>query len=213
MPIRVLICDDHKLMQRGIGTLLQAEPDMQIVGVASDTDEAIRQARELRPDVVLMDISMPSIGGIEATRQLTQSLPGVRVLVLTVHEDDGILHEVLRAGASGYIVKRAAESELLDAMRAVARGDVYVHPAMTRSLLRALSTPPQADGGTVEPLTAREIDVLRLLARGHTNRQIAERLSLSVRTVEGHRANITGKLGLRSRVDLATYAEEHHLLD
>lgn len=213
MPIRILISDDHKLMQRGIATLLQAEPDMMVVGVASDTEKALRLAHELRPDIVLMDISMPGAGGIEATRRLTQGVPGVRVLVLTVHEDESILREALAAGAAGYIVKRAAESELLDAIRAVARGDAYVHPAMMTSLLRALAKPQHPEGVTTDSLTAREVDVLRLLVQGFTNRQIAERLSVSVRTVEGHRANITSKLGLHSRVDLADYAEKHHLLD
>jgi two-component system, NarL family, response regulator NreC len=213
MPIRILICDDHKLMQRGITTLLQTEPDMLIVGVASDTEEALQLAYEQRPDIVLMDISMPGAGGIEATRRLTQGVPGVRVLVLTVHEDESILREALAAGAAGYIVKRAAESELLDAIRAVARGDAYVHPAMMTALLRALAKPPHPEGVTTDSLTAREVDVLRLLAQGFTNRQIAERLSVSVRTVEGHRANITSKLGLHSRVDLVDYAEKHHLLD
>lgn len=213
MPIQILICDDHKLMQRGIATLLQSETGMRIVGVASSTEEALRLAHERRPDLVLMDVSMPGAGGIEATRQLASSLPDVRVLILTVHEDDKILHEVLDAGAVGYIVKRAAESELLDAIRAVMRGEVYVHPAMTRSLLRTRKAEPPAAAIAANALTAREVDVLRLLARGFTNRQIGEKLSLSVRTVEGHRANINGKLGLRSRVDLVEYAERHRLLD
>lgn len=213
MPLRILICDDHRLMQRGIATLLESQPDMEVVGVASDTASSLRLTHEHRPDIVLMDINMPGAGGIEATRQLTESLPDVRVLILTVHEDDSILHEALRAGAAGYIVKRAVESELLDAARAVARGELYVHPSMTRSLLRALTAPPKPEPDDGESLTPREIDVLRLLARGFTNRQIAEKLTVSVRTVEGHRANITGKLGLHSRVELADYAESHRLLD
>ncbi len=213
MPIRILICEDHMLMQRGIATLLQTQADMLIVGVASDTNEALQLAREHGPDIVLMDISMPGVGGIEATRRITQGLSAARVLVLTVHEDESILREALAAGAGGYIVKRAAESELLDAIRAVARGQAYVHPAMMTSLLRAIAKPAQPAGATVDSLTPREVDVLRLLATGYTNRQIAERLSVSVRTIEGHRANITSKLGLHSRVDLADYAEKHRLLD
>jgi DNA-binding NarL/FixJ family response regulator len=212
MPIRILICDDHLLMQRGVRALLEPAPDMAIVGTASDTDGVIQLTNELRPDVVLMDINMPGAGGIEATRQLRRSLPDVRVLVLTVHEDEAILREAFLAGASGYIVKRAAESELLDAIRAVSRGDTYIHPSMTRSLLRNLTPSPKSES-TAEPLTTREVEVLRLVARGYTNRQIAETLSLSVRTVETHRANITGKLGLRSRVDLANYVETHGLGD
>ena len=213
MPIRILICDDHKLMQRGIRTLLEAEPDMLVVGSASDTEEALRLAALSHPDVVLMDISMPGGGGLEAIRHLTAHDPRIRVLVLTVHEDESFLHEALKAGATGYIVKRAAETELLDATRAVMRGDVYVHPAMTRSLLRSLTAPPSPEGVAAESLTTREVEVLRLLARGLTNRQIAEKLTLSIRTVEAHRANITAKLGLRTRVDLANYAESRKLLD
>jgi DNA-binding NarL/FixJ family response regulator len=186
---------------------------MEIVGAASSSEEAIALAHERHPNVVLMDISMPGVGGIEATRHLQRSLSHVRVLILTAHEDEGILQEAIRAGASGYIVKRAAESELLDAIRAVDRGDVYIHPTMTRALIHALKPAPQPTSATTEPLTAREIEVLRLVARGHTNRQIAEALTLSVRTVESHRANITAKLGLRSRVDLANYVETHKLED
>lgn len=212
MSIRILICDDHRFIQRGVRSLLEPEPDMEIVGVASDTDTAIELAQLHRPDVALMDINMPGIGGIEATRHLTQSLPATRILILTMYEDEDILREALRAGAAGYIIKRAAESELLDAIRAVYQGNNYIHPTMTRSLLRALTTLPAPPQSTGEALTAREIEVLSLLVRGLTNRQIADKLTLSVRTVETHRANITGKLGLRSRVDLANYAEAHGLL-
>jgi DNA-binding NarL/FixJ family response regulator len=200
-------------MQRGVRSLLESAPDMVVVGAASNTDEAIRLAYEQRPDVVLMDISMPRTGGIEATRHLTQSLPDLRVLVLTVHEDDGILQEALQSGAAGYIVKRAAESELLDAIRAVSRGDIYIHPTMTSSLLRSLTEPSKPKSMAVDWLTPREVDVLRLLARGLTNRQVAEKLKLSVRTVETHRANITGKLGLRTRIELIEYVETHDLGD
>lgn len=213
MAIRVLICDDHQLMQRGIRTLLETVPDIEVVGAASTAEEAVVLARELRPDVVLMDISMPGGGGIDATRQISQSMPDVRVLILTGHEEEMILQEALKAGAAGYIVKRAAETELIDAARAVARGDLYLHPAITRSYLRTLQTSPEPETFDAELLTPRETDVLRLLARGFTNPQIAEKLVLSVRTVESHRANITSKLGLRTRVDLANYAEKHHLLE
>jgi len=211
MAIRVLICDDHSLMQRGLTSLLQSASDMVIAGTASDTDGAVNSALTLRPDVVLMDISIPGAGGIEAIRRLNANLPEVRVLVLTVHEDDDILREALRAGASGYIVKRAAESELLDAVRAVHRGQTYIHPSMTAALLRTASPAPEKTNPLVEELTPREIEVLSLLARGYTNRQIAEHLTISVRTVESHRANLTGKLGLHSRVDLINFVEANDL--
>lgn len=216
MPIHILIVDDHAVIRAGLRTILKAEPDLQIVGEAADGREALRLAAELRPDVILMDISMPGPagGGIEATRRLKDSLPNARVLILTVHEDESLLREAIQAGAVGYIVKRAAEAELVSAIRAVWRGDIYVHPAMTRSLLKDLEVQrPLSKPGSREPLTPREIEVLRLLARGHTNRQIADALNVSVRTVEGHRSNLMSKLELHSRVELTSYAEEHGLLE
>lgn len=212
MKIRVVVCDDHTFMQRGVVSLVETASDMTVVGTAADVDGAIRLARDHQPDVVVMDISMPNASGIEGTRWIADNLSGVRVLMLTVHEDADILKEALSAGASGYIVKRAAESELLDAIRAVHRGQTYIHPSMMSSLLQSLA-PSHSESPTAEDLTPREIEVLRLLARGYTNRQIAEQLTISVRTVETHRANITGKLGLRSRVDLVNYVEAHGLDD
>ncbi len=185
--------------------------EITVVGEASDGSEAIAKVIELKPDIVLMDLSMPHIGGIEATRQLAQAEPAVRILILTVHEDESLLKEVIRMGAAGYIIKRASQEDLIHAIRVVARGDLYIHPAMTRSLFSEPSQVPPK-GTEVETLTLREIEVLQMLAKGYTNRQIAEQLSLSPRTVEGHRANLAGKLGLRSRVELVEYAEKHGLM-
>jgi len=216
MAIRILIADDHAVIRAGLRTILKAEPDLEVVGEAADGREALRLASELRPDIILMDISMPvpAGGGIETTRRLRDSLPDACVLILTVHEDEGLLQEAIRAGAAGYIVKRAAEAELVSAIRAVWRGDMYVHPAMTRLLLKDLAVQPTLNKqGSPESLTPREMDILRLLAKGHTNRQIADALHLSVRTVEGHRANLMSKLELHSRVELTSYAEEHGLLE
>jgi DNA-binding NarL/FixJ family response regulator len=212
MAIRILIADDHGLLRAGLRTLLNAASDLTVVGEVADGEEAVRLSLTLRPDVVLMDISMPGIGGIEATRRLVAQRPGVRVLILTVHEDRSLLREALQVGAAGYILKRAVESELITAIQAVTRGDLYVHPAMTRALLEN-TIPPKKVLVEVERLTQREIEVLRLIVQGHTNRQIADVLSLSVRTIESHRANLMDKLNLRSRVELVRYAAQHGLLE
>jgi two-component system response regulator NreC len=208
---RILIADDHPLLRSGLRVLLGADPGLEVVGEAGTGEETLRLAEELRPDVVLLDIGMPGESGIETVRRLKAKLPELKVLFLTMHEEEGMLLEALAAGGDGYLIKRADEPEIIHAIRVVRHGDVYVHPAMTRALLSQAETTvrPQEP---VEPLTRREIDVLRLLARGNTNRQIAELLGLSTRTVESHRANLMGKLGLSSRVELVTYAEEHGLL-
>lgn len=212
--MRILIADDHRLIRRGLQTLIEGEPDFVLVGEAGDSAETLRLAEELRPDIVLLDISMPGIGGIEITRRLHAVQPALRILILTVHEDESILREALRAGALGYIVKRAADGELLDALRCVARGDPYVHNSMTRALFQALQPVEPAEHSVVpvEALTPRELEVLRLLAHGYTNRQVAEQLSVSIRTAEGHRSNLMSKLNLRSRLDLVEYAQKHSLL-
>ena len=214
MATRVLIADDHAVVRSGLRVLLGADPDLEVVGEAGTGEEALRLAEELRPDLVLLDISMPGENGIETVRRLKAKLPTLVVLFLTMHEEENMLLEALRAGGDGYVVKRADETEILQAIRTVRRGDVYVHAAMTRALLGHTETTETAAHRQepVEPLTHREIDVLRLLVRGNTNRQIAELLALSIRTVESHRANLMGKLGLSSRVELVTYAEEHGLL-
>jgi len=212
MPIRILIADDHGVIRAGLRALLAGYPDMNVVGEASDGGEVLGKAIDLKPDIVLMDLSMPNMGGIDATRLLLQREPNLRILILTVHEDESLLKEVIRAGASGYVIKRAAQEDLIHAIRVVARGDLYVHPAMTRALFAEPSPTVASKVSEIETLTLRELDVLQLLAKGHTNRQIAEQLSLSPRTVEGHRANLSAKLGLHSRVELVEYAEKHGLL-
>ncbi len=215
MTIRILVADDHNVIRAGLRTILSAQPDFEIVGEAEDGSTALRLAHELQPDVVLTDISMPgpSGGGLTVVRRLKGTFPQMQLLVLTVHEDESLLHEAIQAGASGYIVKRAADTELVNAIRAACRGDLYIHPAMTRALFKTPAKPSTSKSVTIESLTVREIDVLRLLAKGYTSRQIAEVLKLSMRTVEGHRANLTGKLNLHSRVELTSFAEEHGLLE
>jgi two-component system response regulator NreC len=212
LAIRILIADDHGVLRAGLRALLKTEPDLDVIGEASGGYQALVLAARLQPDVVLLDISMPDLDGLEVTRQLAQEQPQVRVLLLTIHEDEAILREAIRAGAAGYIVKRAVESELINAIRSTAAGDMYIHPTLARTLLEDIARPPAA-GSAPGNLTAREREVLRAIAQGYTNRQIAECLHLSVRTVETHRANLRSKLDIRSRAGLVRYAAEHGLID
>jgi two-component system response regulator NreC len=213
LSIRILIADDHTVVRSGLRALLERDPALEFVGEAGDGAETLRQVESLRPDLVLLDITMPPVNGIETAKQLKEKHPELTVLFLTMHEDEALLHEALRAGGAGYVVKRAEEAEILHAIHTVSGGDLYVHPSMTRALLHQTVTSEHRRAAPLEPLTPRELDVLRLLVRGNTNRQTSEVLGLSVRTVENHRANLMGKLGLSSRVELVSYAEEHELLD
>ena len=212
MPIRVLIADDHAVVRSGLRALLRIDRGIEVVGEAANGVEALNLAEALRPDVVLLDVTMPPENGLQTARQLKERLPELFVLILTMHEDEGLLHEALRVGASGYVIKRAEESEILHAIHSVSRGDIYVHPAMTRALLHQPVTTEHRRGSPAEALTAREIDVMRLLVKGNTNRQSADLLGVSIRTIENHRANLMAKLGLSSRVELVNYAEEHDLI-
>ena len=212
MPIRILIADDHKVLRSGLKALFAAEEGIEVVAEAADGREALDRAATSSPDVVLLDISMPGESGIEVARNLKERFPAIAVLFLTMHEDESLLQEALKAGASGYVIKRADDREIVLAVQAASRGDLYIHPAMTRALLTPKMGAPGPDRSLPEPLTRREVEVLRLLARGHTNRQIAESVGISIRTVEGHRANIMGKLSVTSRVELVNYAEKQGFL-
>lgn len=212
MPIRVLIADDHSVVRSGLRALLRTDPEIEVVGEAKDGIEVLRLVETLRPDTILLDITMPPENGIKTAKRLKEKHPELVVLFLTMHEDESLLHEALRVGAAGYVIKRAEESEIIHAIHATNRGDIYVHPAMTRALIHKPVPAEHRRGLPATALTRRELDVLRLLAKGNTNRQIADVLGLSVRTVENHRANLMGKLGLASRVELVDFAEEHNLL-
>jgi|AutmiccommuBRH23_1029490.scaffolds.fasta_scaffold00054_126 two-component system response regulator NreC len=210
MAIRILIADDHRIMRAGLKSLMNADAGLEVVGEATNSEEAMRLTQELQPDIVLMDIGMPGNENLEATGKIAALDPMIRVLILTMHEDKAMLQECLRLGASGYIIKRAAESELIDAIYAVQRGMIYVHPSMIQSLV-ALPQKSNIHHKGDEELTAREIEVLLLIVDGNTNRQISDKLHISVRTVETHRSNIMDKLNLHSRVELVRYVNEHHL--
>jgi DNA-binding NarL/FixJ family response regulator len=206
--IRVLLVEDHETVRAGIKLIVGAQPDMDVVGEAADGRDAIARAQELAPDVVLMDVSMPGMNGLKATGRLLELCPRTKVLTLTRHTDDGYLQELLRAGASGYVLKQSAPTELLRAIRAVASGGKYLDPAITGKVLgnyvsRSASLRGDAQGGQ---LSERESEVVRLIAWGHSNKEIAARLDISVKTVEAHKANAMRKLDMRSRIDIVRYA-------
>jgi two-component system response regulator NreC len=200
-------------MRAGLRALLENEAGIQVVGEAATGEEAVRLAGERMPNIVLMDIGLQGMDGIETTRQLKKLYPRIDVLILSVYEDGSLLQEALKAGASGYIIKRSAAEDLLAAIQAVSRGDMYIHPAVTRLLVKNLSPVVDPARNSVQSLTPRELEVVRFIIRGFTNRQIAETLSISVRTVEGHRANIFGKLALKNRVELVEFAEKNGLME
>ena len=217
MPaIRVLIADDHAVLRAGLKLLINAQSDMAVVGEAADGDSTVRSAQATTPNVVLLDLSMPGTRSTQTIEQLVRVAPSARVLVLTMHEDPAYMQAALRAGASGYIVKKATDIELLTAIRAVHRGRTFV------DLTRPGEPPPGAElgrvsrdspaGGHTKPLSQREAEVLRLLAQGHTNQQAADRLAVSVKTIETHRKRLSDKLGLKSRAQLFRFAVEVGLL-
>ena len=204
-PIRVLIADDHAIVRKGVRALLATERDIHVIGEASDGAEAIAQAQSLRPDVILMDLVMPKLDGIEATRQITAQQPGVRILVLTSFAADDKVFPAVKAGALGYLLKDSGPEELVKAIRQVNRGEPSLEPSIARKMLTELAHPPKAPM-TAEPLTQRELDVLRLVAQGKNNKEIAEQLAITEMTVRTHMSNILSKLHLASRTQAALYA-------
>lgn len=206
--IRVVVADDHKVVRAGIRELLSDEPDIQVVGEARDGREAVELALAVRPDVVVMDINMPELSGVEATRQIRAAAPEVRVLALTAYQDDPYIYGLLDVGASGYILKTAEGQEIVRAVRATAAGQAAIDPAVAPRLIARLTRPaPQADA-----LTERELAVLRLAARGQTNKQIGATLQISDRTVQNHLANIYAKLGVASRTEAVTVGLQRSLI-
>ena len=216
--IRLLVVDDHPVVRAGVRTLLNAQPDMEVVGEADDGAVAVERALELVPDVVVMDITMKDVSGLTATQEIRKRLPQTRVLVLTMHENEEYLRQMLEAGATGYVLKQAVDTELAVAIRAVQRGEVFLYSSFTRVLLGDLAPSGSVDGAHsgrdgYERLSQREREVLRLVALGYTNRQIGDQLFLSVKTVETYRARLMEKLNLKSRSALVRYALRRGLLD
>lgn len=208
MKIRVLIADDHGLVRSGLRALLEAHSDMEVAGEAEDGVAVVERCRQLRPDVVLLDLTMPGCGGVPAAEELRQVCPETKVLVLTMHEDEGYARLARNAGAAGYVLKRALATELIKAIRAVHRGDTYVTPALAAAFHDATPHP----GKPPAALSDRECEVVTLIALGHTNAEIAGKLHISEKTVETHRAHIFEKLSLETRADLVRFALEHGLL-
>jgi len=205
--IRIVLADDHVTVRQGLKLLIEAQPDMQVVAEASDGSGAVEQARALKPEVVVMDISMPGVNGLVATRALRAQVPGTAVVILTRHGDDAYLQELLRAGAAGYVLKQSAAAELLQAVRAVAAGGQYLDSALTARVTAGFVG--RKSKGLNQPgaaLTERESEVVRLIASGYSNKEIAVQLDLSVKTVEVHKANSMRKLGLTGRIDIIRYA-------
>lgn len=210
--IRVLIVDDHTLFRESLRSLLKAARGIEIVGEAEDGIEAVRKAVQLRPDVVLMDIAMPNLNGLQATRQIKRESPSVKVLILTMYETEQYIIEMLRSGASGYILKRAAARELVSAIQAVSQGNAYLYPSVAKKVLNGYLEQIKAGEKKGERLSVRELDVLCLVAEGKTNKEIAKLLSISVHTVQTHRLNLMKKLKVHDRTQLVRYAIREGLI-
>lgn len=205
--IRVLIAEDHQTVREGVKLLVNSQPDMEVVGEAGDGELVLKEAARLSPDIVVMDISMPNVNGLLATKRLRNLYPDLKILTLTRHTDDGYLQQLIGAGANGYVLKQSAPTELINAIRTVASGNSYLDPSLTRKVMggyvnRATSLRGEGKGD----LSDRESEVLRLIAFGYSNKDIGARLELSVKTVEAHKANAMRKLGISSRIDIVRYA-------
>jgi DNA-binding NarL/FixJ family response regulator len=205
--IRVLLADDHQIVRDGLKLLINNHPEMQVVGEAANGKEVLQQARQLKPDVVVMDLSMPELNGLQATQRLVSELPQVRVVALTGHEDESYLNQLCKAGASGYLLKRSAGEELIHALGSVARGGVYFDPGLAaKALARQMKSATLPRDSAAADLSEREKEVLSLLAWGYSNKEIADQLKLSIKTVETYKARVSEKLQLRTRTEMVRYA-------
>lgn len=205
--LRIFLADDHIVMREGLKSLVNAQSDMNVIGEADNGRVALLKARELQPDIVVMDVSMPEMNGLQATERLKRVCQKIKVLILTAHDDTGYLRQLLAAGASGYVLKRVAAEELINAIRVVAAGGVYLDPTLAGKVVRGYVGTPRLRGAPQSnKLSERETEVLRLVAWGYTNKEIASYLNLSVKTVETHKSNLMEKLDVKSRVEMVRYA-------
>lgn len=209
---RILLADDHAMLRDGVRMVLEAHGEFEVVGCVESGRAAVDKARELRPDIAVLDIAMPELNGLEATREIRECSPETAIVILSMHEGEEYLREALRAGAAGYVLKRAAAQELVGAIHAVQRGESYLDPALTRTLISDYVRQVERGDETPDSLTDRELEVLTLVAEGLTNRQIALKLSISIKTVQTHRANLMDKLNLHDRTELVRYAIRRGLI-
>lgn len=205
--LRILLAEDHETVRAGIKMLVDSQPDMTVVGEANNGDAAVRMAGEMVPDIIVMDISMPDLNGLKATKKIKRANPDLKILTLTRHTDEGYLQQLLKAGANGYVLKQSAPAELINAIRIVASGNSYLDPALTERVMSGYvqQATTNRNANPVE-ITGREAEVIRLIAWGYTNKEIGGRLTISVKTVEAHKANAMRKLGIASRIDIVRYA-------
>jgi DNA-binding NarL/FixJ family response regulator len=214
MVTRILLADDHAMVRRGLRLVLDAEPDLQVIAEAGDGRAAIEQALERRPDLAILDVAMPRMTGLQAARELVSMLPELRLLILSMHDNEEYFFEALSAGASGYVLKSAADRDLVEACRAAMRGEPFVYPGAVRALIREfLEGARRGETAPRETLTPRESQVVKLIAEGRSSREIAAELVISEKTVERHRANILEKLGMHDRVELTRYAIRRGLVE
>lgn len=205
--LKILIAEDHQTVREGVKLLVDSQPDMEVIGEAGDGEIAVTESVRLLPDILVMDISMPKLNGLKATKRLRSMLPNIKILILTRHTDDGYLQQLIGAGANGYVLKQSAPNELIKAIRNIADGNSYLDPSLTRKVMGGyVNRATSLRGETKGDLTDRESEVLRLIAFGYSNKEIGGKLDLSVKTVEAHKANAMRKLGITSRIDIVKYA-------
>lgn len=205
--LQILLVEDHEIVRQGVKLLVDSQDDMKVIGEAANGEIAIKKAAELKPDIILMDVSMPELNGLKATKRIKKLFPDIKILTLTRHTDDGYIQQLIQAGANGYVLKQSAPNELINAIRVIAEGKAYLDPTLTEKVMGGyLSQSTARKNAAKVQMTDRETEVVRMIAWGYSNKEIAEQIQLSVKTVEAHKANAMRKLGMSSRIDIVRYA-------